>query len=133
MNKRISSGNQTFDRIKLAINMAVIIILIIICLYIPEVFYLLLIVAAVISLNVINTISKYYISYADGYLIIDHVFKKRQIREVNLYKRITQNPFAVPFSNIMIIHLKTNEKFRFQGGLKGIQGVDLAIRNLMRE
>lgn len=129
---RIGSGSRTFDRINIIIDLCIVFGLTLLTIFQKDMVYMLVIIFLIIGINLVNILMRNYISYRNGFFIIEHVVKETRIREATLYKRVLQSHFAFPFANVMILHLKNGESFRFQGGRKSFQTIDSKVKHLIQ-
>src|SRR5687768_15261912 len=106
---QIGKGSKVWDTINLVMGGNLVFLLLIITVFDVQAFFLFLIVASVNAVSVFSMVRKHYIYYHNGNFLIEHIFKKRQVISSSLYKRINQDPFTIPFSNICVIHFEAKE------------------------
>jgi hypothetical protein len=95
-------------------------------------FVLFVIIGAICGgIELVRINRRHYIYVADGNFIIEHLYKSREIVPCSLYKRISQNPFSLPFSNTLQIQFSNGKRFNFRGGMKSFQEWDLIIKRLL--
>ncbi len=130
---RIGSGSRTLDRISIIIDLCIVLGFTLLTVFQKDMLQMLVIIFLIIGINVANILMRNYISYRNGFLIIEHVVKETRIREATLYKQVLRSPFAFPFANVMILHLKNGERFRFQGGMKSFKTIDSSVKRLLQD
>ena len=127
---KVGLGNKAVDRFLLVFN---VLLFSGSALLFHRYLFLVPVMAVIAGFNCLRIVSKYYISYSDGYFIVDHVFRRHRMIKSDQYVRVSADPISLPFSNTMVIHFRNGLSYSFNGGLQNFRRIDMVIKRLLND
>ncbi len=135
MNKRIQigAGSKTIDYISLSILAIIFVALLILALIDLKASWLFLIFSLVFLVELIRKSSFYYIFIDGNQLVVENIFKKKIVLQLNEFKEIKKFPYGIPFSNTLIVHFTNGNGYKIVGGMEDVKVLSLQIKKMIRK